>query len=46
MKKDDIDEYLAPEIEVMEFKAQSVLCLSGSIGDMTVGDIQNGDSIF
>ena len=46
MKKENIGEYLAPEIEVMELRSRGVLCQSGGIGDMGFGDSQDGDSIF
>ena len=38
MKKENIGDYLAPEIEVVELRARSVLCQSGDIPGLTNDD--------
>ena len=38
MKKENIGDYLAPEIEVIDLMAQSVLCQSGRIPGLTNDD--------
>ena len=38
MKKELSGDYLAPEIEVVELKARSVLCQSGDIPGLTNDD--------
>ena len=38
MKKENIGEYLAPEIEVIEIRNREVLCASGDIPGLTNDD--------
>ena len=38
MKKENIGDYLAPEIEVVELRARSVLCQSGDIPGLANDD--------
>ena len=38
MTKESIGEYLAPQVKVVELKAQSVLCQSGNIPGLTNDD--------
>ena len=41
-----IGEYLAPHIKVIELKSQHVLCQSGDISVMDIADPQDGDDNF